>query len=363
MPDPSQSAGLIQSRILNPTDIREIETLEIIQPSLSLRNSEVDIAFLIDVTGSMSDRIDVLASSLGGIAADLKKEFSGIRFGLMTFKDEDYIEFDSNSEFVNLSAFQALVGALTSGGGDDTAEAGYYAVVKSCRKFEWRESASVFRAAILFTDAPSHERSPTSETGAPQSMAIADLASYGVRFYNVDYDDDSTYSPLAVASGGQFIEYSSDAEDLKDRIVEAILNIETQEGTPPIYLVNDTVSLTALDENGVSREYLTRAFAIGVSGEGTTGVRAINLTIDNSDLEVSRYLANAIKKNLPIEVVYRLYLSNDSSQPQNDPPLRIFLSSVEVAGTTVSGELTWFDLSNAPFPNAYYTRDKFPTIG
>jgi hypothetical protein len=356
MPDPSQSTALIRSRITNPKDVREIETIEIIQPSVSYQNEQLDIVFVVDDTGSMSSVIESVVNSLTSAVEQLSVRFSSVRFGLVTFKDQDEIYLVPNSSLRSKEEIESFLNAIVSSGGDDTEEAGYHATVRACNEILWRQQSSVYRCILLVTDAPSHERGSTEEE------AISALLNKKVKFYFTTISSDTTYDNLALDSGGEQIPYSYDSEEFSVSLVEALLRIETYTGKDPIYLVNDGYEFEAKTETELEVTYLPRAFDIKISGEGTTGVRSINITIDNTDLQVSKYLASAIKNNLPIEVVYRSYLSNDPEYPQNDPPLRVFLTNVEISGNIVAGELNWIDLTNSAFPNAYYTEDRFPGL-
>lgn len=355
MPDSSQSPELVRSRITNPKSIREIETLEIVQPHISIQNEQLDVVFVIDITGSMDSIIASVKDSLNTAAATLTTRFSSVKFGLVTFKDEDELFLVPSQDLQTLEEIQTYLNSLVSSGGGDELEAGYLATVTACNDIQWRQGLSVLRAVVLVSDEGSHER------GATKEQAISALLANNVTFYYT-YANSFSYNDLAISTGGQEIPYSFVASEFAENLSNSLLNIKTVLGKDPIYLVNDGYQFDAKTENELDVSYLPRAFEIGVSVEGTTGVRTINLTVDNTDLQVSKYLASAINNNLPIEVVYRLYLSSDPVYPQNNPPLRVFLSNVEVSGNTVAGELTWIDLSNAAFPNAYYSNDNFPSL-
>jgi hypothetical protein len=355
MPDPSQSDALVRSRITNPNNIREIETLEIVQPSVSYQNEQLDVVFLVDLTGSMNGIIQNVKNSLNSAVELLSDRFSSIRFGLVTFKDEDEIFFVPDSELQSKDEIITELNLLDSDGGGDNPEAGYFATVRACEEISWRQQRSVLRTIVLVSDETSHER------GATKEEAIASLKRKKVRFFYTRAAD-SSYLDLAEETNGQKIPYSNNSNTFANSLADALLSIETIEGKDPIYLINDSYEFTANTEENLEVTYLPRAFEIGISGEGTTGVRTINITIDNTDLAVSKYLASAIKNNLPIEIVYRLYLSSDPIYPQNNPPLRVFLTNVEISGSTVSGELNWIDLTNATFPNTFYIKENFPSL-
>lgn len=359
MKDDTQSAALIESRTLNKSGAREIETIEIGQPSINYQSERLDVVFVVDVTGSMSGTIGVVQSALSQAATELGVRFNSIKFGLVTFKDEDEVFFSPNENLQTQSEVSANLLLLDSSGGLDVEEAGYLGVVKACNEINWRTQPPASRAIVLLTDAASHER------GATQSEAIAALLGSGVSFYfttTYDISGSENYTPLASATEGQQIAYSPEPATLASNIANALLQIQTIEGTLPIFISNDNAPFTAYDENNIERTFLPRSFLIDVTVDGIDGTKSISMTIDNTDKAVSRYLSDAIKNNLPVAVTYRLYLSNDSTGPQTTPPLKVYLSGAKVFGSVVSGTLGWVNLVDASFPNKFYDRSKFPSL-
>jgi len=357
MKDGSQSAALIESRTLNKSGAREVETLEIGQVDFSVTTKKLQLAFLVDNTASMSSSIALVKTLATDVATLLSSEFGIIEFALIQFKDEGATTILTGAGFVTLAAFQTAINPLTAGGGGDTLENGYGAVALA-GTLPWDASTTAARAIFLVTDAGSHTR------GATQQQAIDALAAEDVIFFYQNRLSSSpipTYTPLVAASVGTQIAIGT-AAAVAAQLTDLLKTILTVVGISPIFLCNDNAPFTALDEEGNEREYLARPFDIGVSIDGTNGTKSINLTVDNSDLQVSQYLSEAIKNNLPIEVIYRLYLSNDLTGPQNNPPLRVYLSDVEVSGSIVSGALGWVNLVNSPFPNEYYKRSQFPSL-
>jgi len=401
MKDDTQSIALVESRTLNKSGAREIETIEIIQPGLSLITKKLQLAFLVDNTGSQQPAIESVKALANDVATLLSYEFETIEFALMQFKDEDETSILTGSNFVSLATFQTEINTLLAAGGGDSPENGFGAVVMSAT-LPWDVSGNVARAIFLTTDIGSHER------GATQQQALSALEQKGIVLfykntdlvtqyiytfvgagsgnwvYNTEFDnydfagaglgdyssttllgnpdiDILDYHTLTLASGGARISPGTAAE-VADEFTDLLKVITVVTGVDPIFICNDNAPFSALDEDGRAIDFLPRAFAVGVSVDGTNGTKSINLTVDNSDLAVSRYLSAAIKNNLPAESIYRLYLSNDDTGPQTNPPLRLFLSDVEISGSTVSGALGWVNLVDAPFPNQYYDRSKFPSL-
>jgi hypothetical protein len=478
MPDPSLSTELHRSKITNPKNIREIETIQISQGHLN--QFKLDLVFAVDVSHSMNSQIAMIESVLSNVAESVSDDFISVNYGLIIFGKNSSVLLPIQS---SLSVFQNTVASLLtlvepeltpfgelvikydwsnapdldtgttflsetvgfghgssssymSWTGDDTSDGneivtidlnqayeneeiatiatvvcaadwypgaggsgpatltmtyrglpfygdvifpppasagitpastvaatveipvdpgeqnpeGYGAIVKT-KFLTWRNGSK--KVLVLLTD------SASSEIEANKSTALAQLTNNSIEFIPGFNITDGDYLDLA---GSNESVSGSDESDYVESLVsklEAFFNLTF---LPSIFLVNDGYAFDAKTEDDLDVSYLPRAFDIKISGEGTTGVRTINLTIDNTDLQVSRYLANAIKDNLPIEVTYRCYLSNDPEYPQNNPPLKVFLTNVEISGNTVSGELNWIDLSNAAFPNSYYTEDRFPGL-
>jgi len=64
------------------------------------------------------------------------------------------------------------------------------------------------------------------------------------------------------------------------------------------------------------------------------------------------------------EVYYRPYLATDLTTPQLNPPLLLFLKEISVtAQNGAQGRCTFTDIINKKFPNDYYTRTRFPSLG
>lgn len=207
--------------------------------------------------------------------------------------------------------------------------------------------------------------SPTYSPGDP-TQALAALDAINAAFSQGPTFSGSGYSDFVSASGGVLLNVAQFATPAAARatIVDLLESASaTVPGIDPIYLVNDNAELTAQLETGETVTFLTRPFAISVAGSGENGLRSINLTVDNTDKQVSQLIARVKKRTAPLEITFRVYLSNDLTGPQHAPPIRLYLESVETKGSSVAGEAKFIDIQNAPFPNAYYVKRRFPTLG
>ncbi len=117
----------------------------------------LDIAIVIDTTGSMQNQIDRLKKTLRAIHFQLTKLPSkpDLRFALVAYRDrtDDYVtKITPFSRDVEL--FQRAVDDLEADGGGDLPEDMQAALEKALHELDWRKDA--IRLGFVITDAPPH---------------------------------------------------------------------------------------------------------------------------------------------------------------------------------------------------------------
>lgn len=89
----------------------------------------------------------------------------------------------------------------------------------------------------------------------------------------------------------------------------------------------------------------------------------LQVGIDNSNREIMEELENiSDTPSVPVEVVYRVYLESDPTTLQNNPPLKLDVSSVLATQDVVSFAASMTNLRNMPFPSQLYTTDLYPGL-
>jgi len=131
----------------------------------------------------------------------------------------------------------------------------------------------------------------------------------------------------------------------------------------PIYLVKSRVGLIANDEDGIERTFRPSGFQFSLPPENEEGFRSLNIAIDNIGREVSDFIEAAKSSRVPVEVIYRPYVSDDLSVPHMNPPLVLYLKDIQITTLQVTGRATFLDIVNKKFPSEYYTHGRFPAIG
>jgi hypothetical protein len=93
------------------------------------------------------------------------------------------------------------------------------------------------------------------------------------------------------------------------------------------------------------------------------GQQDLQLVLDNVGRDAMEAIeAAAAVPQENIHVICRVYLNIDNSLPQNDPPLALALSGIEINKAAITGTATRADTLNRPFPSYYYRTDNFPGL-
>lgn len=143
---------------------------------LNHRQNEIglDVLFLLDSTGSMSDEIEALQSSILSIA-DQIDDFHprpDLRFGLVSYRDrgDDYVV--AMADFTsNVQRFSGQLDQIQAEGGGDYPESLNEALHVALHRLDWREEDSI-RLIFLVADAPPH-LDYAQDFDYAQEMAIA----------------------------------------------------------------------------------------------------------------------------------------------------------------------------------------------
>src|ERR1051326_2055048 len=118
----------------------------------------VDLAFIVDTTGSMGHLIGVARRQMIAMMQDLTQAASiNLRLGIVEYRDhppQDQMVYQVHAFTPNMAKAQQTIEQLKAEGGGDTPEAVLDGVVAACRELQWRKSAR--RLAVLVGDAPPH---------------------------------------------------------------------------------------------------------------------------------------------------------------------------------------------------------------
>jgi hypothetical protein len=153
----------------------------------------LDLALVIDTTGSMQDEIDYLKAEVADIAARIAADFPGVtqRWALILYRDTTDVYVVRSFDFTDsLATFQTQLSAQMAGGGGDYPEAPDQALAQLTR-LTFNPDA-VARMAFWIADAPHH-------TGDWAAMVtnILNAQRMGIHLY-----------PIAASGANNLVEYT-----------------------------------------------------------------------------------------------------------------------------------------------------------
>jgi hypothetical protein len=172
----------------------------------------LDLAIVLDTTGSMGDELEYLKTEIRGIVESVQRKFPEVkqRFALVLYRDEgdEYVtrRFDFTE---SLDEFQKRLAAQSANGGGDNPEA-VHRGLEDALQLRWRETDTA-RVLLLIGDAPPHAQH------MGRTMVAADaLRKRGVAMYPVacsGYDDPTEFimRSCALLTGSQFLFLTDDS--------------------------------------------------------------------------------------------------------------------------------------------------------
>jgi von Willebrand factor type A domain len=133
-----------------------IVDLHLTKERAAIQTRTVDLAFVLDTTGSMSEEIAAVRQTIQKVAQQLQTSETRVRIGLVEYKDRTDPFVTKVYPFSNdLQGFAAKVSKIEASGGGDTPEDMNAGVHTAVTQLQWSDD-SVARMAFVIADAPPH---------------------------------------------------------------------------------------------------------------------------------------------------------------------------------------------------------------
>ena len=196
-------------------------------------SSNIDIAFIVDATGSMTDEINFLKADLTNIIQTVsgKNTTYDIRTAAVFYRDEgdDYLTRESDFSS-DLSVTTSFIAKQSADGGGDYPEAVHTALEKGLQKLSWREDDCI-RLAFILLDAPPHKN---ANVIASLHKSIPLYAKAGIRIIpvaasGVDKSTEFFLRFTAMATDGTYVFITNDSGVGNEHIAATVGKYEVEQ--------------------------------------------------------------------------------------------------------------------------------------
>ena len=169
-------ATLIVARAWSESRVQPTPTLPPVVPvqPIAVGATRIEVAFVLDTTGSMSGLIEGAKSKIWSIASQLagNQQESGVRMGLIGYRDrgDAYVtrRYDLTAD---IDSIYAQLRSFRAEGGGDGPESVNQALHEAITAMSWSDRDDVYRVVFLVGDAPPHM--DYGDVGFEESVRIA----------------------------------------------------------------------------------------------------------------------------------------------------------------------------------------------
>nr|WP_314498443.1 T9SS type A sorting domain-containing protein [uncultured Chryseobacterium sp.] len=245
----------------NVRDFKNGQNL-IILDRACLKKRTLDIAFVVDATGSMGDEISYLQSELLDVLKNVENKLKNtdVRYGSVFYRDhgDEYVtrKFDFSDKAENLTDF---IKKQNAGGGGDFPEAVVEAMDISVNGLKWSEENST-KIMFLILDAPPHQSEENIEKlfryvkmAAKKGITIIPLAAS-----DADKQTEYLMRTFALLTNGTYTFLTNDSGIGNNHIKPTIDSYEVEKLND--LLLRLILQRSTLPEcsNGISNNYLNK---------------------------------------------------------------------------------------------------------
>ena len=175
--------------------------------------TQLDLAFVVDATGSMGDELEYLKTEIDGIAAGVAERYPEVnqQYALIVYRDEGDLYVTRTFDFTaDLAQFQSDLSDQQAGGGGDYPEA-MHTALEAAEALTWRQTNTA-RVLFLVADAPPH----TDEPAQRALDSVLRLRADGIGIYPVASSGVADLAEFimraaALMTGGQYLFLTDDS--------------------------------------------------------------------------------------------------------------------------------------------------------
>ncbi len=173
----------------------------------------LDVALVIDTTGSMGDEMRYLTAEFLALSSSINEAYPNAeqRWALVAYRDEGDLYVVRSADFTDdLEAFQATLAQQGADGGGDTPEAPDQGLAATAG-LAWRSGGATARLAFWIADAPHHAENARSMANAIRAVRDAGVHLYPVASSGVDELTEHSMRSAAQLTGGRYLFLTDDS--------------------------------------------------------------------------------------------------------------------------------------------------------
>ncbi len=194
--------------------------------------NQIELAFIVDATGSMADELEFLKNDLGNVIQRVQSSNSilNILTSTVFYRDQgdDYVV--KHSGFTNeANSTLAFIQNQSANGGGDFPEAVHTALNTALTELQWSETAKT-RIAFLLLDAPPHyepeviqELHNSIKTFAKQGIKLIPITASGI-----DKESEFLMRFFAISTNGTYVFITNDSGIGNDHLEASVGDYEVE---------------------------------------------------------------------------------------------------------------------------------------
>ena len=183
-------------------------SVQIIMEGTSLPNKKMQIMFIVDATGSMSDEMLFLQSEFSAITREIGTVDTEYAVSFYRDEGDEYVT-KHNSFTSSIDALQNALNNETADGGGDYPEAVAQILTETITKGPWKEDST--KLAFLIFDAPPHEGTDKELLAAAKAACEKGIRIVPVVSSDSDRDTELFARSLAIMTGGTYVFLTDDS--------------------------------------------------------------------------------------------------------------------------------------------------------
>ncbi len=162
------------------TAVDGVVKLEIPTQRPAIAKRQIDLAFVLDTTGSMSEEIEAVKQTIKAVSDQMSTAQTDVRIGLVEYKDRSDCLLTRTFPFSSdLRGFSNSVRKISASGGGDTPEDLHKGLDAALDKLSWRGEAT--RMVVVIADAPPQFYAQSNDYANSAKRAAA----RGIKLYTV----------------------------------------------------------------------------------------------------------------------------------------------------------------------------------